>query len=69
MRASLPLFAVAVLSVFIGLSSHLAFAQQAPTLAGSEWRLEQCDGQPVPTDAVVTLTFEEGRVSGRAAYS
>jgi heat shock protein HslJ len=41
---------------------------EGPTLRGSEWRLQELDGRPVPSSSVATLSFPQaGRVAGHGA--
>jgi heat shock protein HslJ len=54
------------LALIVAASGLSAIAQPAPSVEGTQWRLELLDGAALPPDARVTLTLEDGQMSGRA---
>jgi heat shock protein HslJ len=69
MRTTHLSLALTVVAALLGALALPAAAEETPALAGSEWRLELCEGEPVPPEAEITASFTEGRVAGKAAVN
>ncbi|MGI5817084.1 MAG: META domain-containing protein [Armatimonadota bacterium] len=66
MRTTHLLPALAAVSLLCCMAAQPTPAQQAPTLAGTEWELALLDGEPLPDDVEITLGLDGDRVSGSA---
>jgi heat shock protein HslJ len=65
-RRSVTLTALAVASVMFGCAPSPLASADEEGLTQREWLAETINGKPVITPGRVTLTFKDGRVSGRA---